>query len=144
MASVNEKMQKVLNDQINAELYASYLYLAISAYFEDINLPGFAAWMEAQSQEETGHAMRIYKYVIERGGRVILQLIDAPPSEWDSPLAAFEAAYTHEVKVTAMINGLVDQALQERDHATKTFLDWFVTEQVEEEASADEVVQHLK
>lgn len=144
MASLNEKMQKALNDQINAELYASYLYLSMSAYFEDIDLPGFAAWMEAQSQEETGHVMRIYKFIIERNGRVILQAIDAPPSEWASPLAAFEAAYGHEVKVTGMINKLVDTAIQEGDHASKSFLDWFVNEQVEEEASVDEVVQKLK
>lgn len=141
---MSEKMQKALNDQIAAEMYASNLYLAMSAYFQSINLPGFAAWMLAQSREETGHAMRIFNHVVERGDRVTLQKIDAPQAEWASPLAVFEAAYGHERKVTGMINNLAAMADAETDRPTAIFLQWFINEQVEEEASTDEVVQKLK
>ncbi|MBO8183361.1 MAG: ferritin [Archaeoglobus sp.] len=141
---IKESIQEALNKQINAELYSAYLYLSMSSYFESINLKGFANWMRIQAQEELSHAMRIYDYVIERGGRVILDAIEKPPSEWKSPLDAFEAVYNHEVKVTDLINDLVELALKERDHATYNMLQWFVNEQVEEEASADEIVQKLK
>ncbi|PJF41049.1 MAG: ferritin [Chloroflexi bacterium] len=141
---LSEKMQDALNQQINAEFYASYLYLSMAAYFEAENLLGFANWMRMQSEEENMHAMKIYDFVNERDGRVILSAIDAPPTEWDSALAAFEASLAHERKVTGMINDLVDLALDERDHATNSFLQWFVDEQVEEEASVDAVIQDLK
>ncbi|MHC4743445.1 MAG: ferritin [Planctomycetota bacterium] len=141
---ISKSIEKALNEQINAELYSSYLYLSMMSYFESVNLAGFATWMRAQTQEEIMHAMKMYDFVNDRGGRVILQAIDAPPSEWNSPLAAFEAAYAHEQLVTGRINDLVNLAVEEKDHATNAFLQWFVNEQVEEEASADNVVQNLK
>lgn len=141
---INEKIQEAFNKQINAELYSSYLYLSMSAYFESMNLPGFAHWMRCQAQEEVVHAMKFYDYLNERGGNVKLTAIDAPPAAWNSPLHAFEDAYSHEQKVTGLINGLVDLAVQEKDHASTNFLQWFVAEQVEEEDSADKVVQSLK
>lgn len=141
---LNEKIQQAFNKQINAELYSSYLYLSMAAYFDSINLTGAAHWMRCQAQEELVHAMKFYTFVDERGGRVILEPIEGPPTVWESPLHAFEDAYQHETKVTALINGLVDLALQERDHAANNFLQWFVAEQVEEEASTDTVVQKLK
>lgn len=141
---LNQRMEDALNEQHNAELYSGYLYLAMSAWFQSINLSGFAVWMRVQAQEELIHAMKFYDYINERGGRVTLKAIDGPPSEWDSPLAAFEGAYAHEQKVTGMINDLVDLAREEHDHATEIFLQWFVSEQVEEEDSANEVVQKIK
>ncbi len=141
---LSEKMQDAINEQINAELYSAYLYLAMNAYFESANLPGFANWMRVQTQEELTHAMKLYDYVNERGGRVTLKAIAQPPVEWDSPLAAFEAAYKHEQKVTGLINELVNLAIAQKDHAANTFLQWFVNEQVEEEKSADEIVQKLR
>jgi ferritin len=116
----------------------------MSAYFQSINLAGMAHWMRVQAREELAHAMKFYDHVIERGGRVSLQVVDAPAAQWDSPLAAFEDAYRHEQKVTGLINQLVDDAVQSKDHATNAFLQWFVTEQVEEEASVDAIVQKLK
>ncbi len=141
---MNEKIREAFNKQINAELYSSYLYLSMSAYFESINLPGFAQWMRCQAQEEIVHAMKFNGFVNERGGMVVLTAINGPPTSWESPLNAFEEAYAHERKVTGMINDLVDLAIQERDHASNNFLQWFVAEQVEEEDSADRVVQSLK
>jgi len=141
---MDEKMQEALNKQLNAEVYSAYLYLSMSAYFQSVNLSGFANWMRVQWQEELAHGLKFYDYVNERGGRVILQAVDEPPSEWDSALAAFQDTYRHEQKVTGMINKLVDLAVEARDHATNNFLQWFVSEQVEEEASADEVLQKLK
>jgi ferritin len=141
---VKKKIEAALNKQLNAELYSSYLYLSMSAYFQSINLPGFANWMRVQTQEELVHAMKFHDFINERGGRVTLQKIDSPPTKWASPLNAFENAYKHEQKVTGLINDLVNLAVEEKDHATNIFLQWFVTEQVEEEASADEVVQKLK
>ena len=141
---IKEKMQAALTTQVNAELYSSYLYLSMAAYFESINLKGFANWMRVQTQEELVHAMKFYDFIIERGGKVVLSSIEGPPTEWASPLAVFEHAYKHEQKVTGLINNLVDLAMAEQDHATNNFLQWFVAEQVEEEASADEVVQKIK
>ena len=141
---LSEKVQEELNKQLNAELYSSYLYLSMSAYFQSVNLSGFANWMRVQAQEELAHALKFYDYVNERGGRVVLRPVEAPLSEWDSPLAVFEHVYRHEQKVTGLINKLIDLAVKARDHATNNFLQWFISEQVEEEASADEVVQKLK
>ena len=141
---LKEKIQKALNKQVNAELYSSYLYLAMAAYFETINLKGFANWMRVQTQEELVHAMKFYDFIIERGGKAVLSSIEGPRTEWPSPLAVFEHAYEHEQKVTGLINTLVDLSIAEQDHATNNFLQWFVAEQVEEEASADEVVQKIK
>ena len=137
-------MLEELNKQVNAELYSAYLYLSMAAYFESINLKGFANWMRVQAQEELTHAMRFFDYINERGGVVKLAAIEQPPTEWKSPLDVFEATYKHEVKVTGMINSLVNLAMKEKDHATYNMLQWFVAEQVEEEASADEIRQQLK
>jgi len=141
---LSKKMQDALNAQINAEMYSAYLYLSMSAYFEAENLPGMAGWMTTQAQEEMVHAMKLYGYTHEARGRVTLAAIEAPPTQWDSPLAAFEAAFAHEQKVTSLINNLVNLAIDEKDHATNQMLQWFVAEQVEEEAHADGIVQQLK
>jgi ferritin len=116
----------------------------MSAYFQSISLGGFANWMRVQAQEEMTHAMKFYDFVNERGGRVTLTAIDAPPTKWKSILDVFENTLSHEQKVTGLINDLVNLALKEKDHASQIFLQWFVSEQVEEEASADEIVQKLK
>jgi ferritin len=144
MAMLSEKMQKALNDQLNAELYSSYLYLSMNAYFKSVNLDGFANWMYYQAQEELTHAMKFYDFISQRGGRVQLMQIEAPPTQWDSPLAIFEATLKHEQKVTGLINALVEIAHEEHDHATNIFLQWFVSEQVEEEESVGGVLEQLK
>jgi ferritin len=141
---LKKKMLKALNDQINAEMFSSYLYLSMEAYFQSISLKGFAAWMRVQAQEEMLHAMKFYDYVNERGGKVTLDAIAKPETNWASPLAVFEAVLKHEEHVTSLINDLVDLAIGEKDHASNNFLQWFVSEQVEEEASAGEVVEKLK
>ncbi|MEP0762405.1 MAG: ferritin [Chloroflexota bacterium] len=141
---LSEKMQAAMNRQINAELHSAYLYLAMAAYFEHENLPGFAHWMRLQANEELAHALKFFDFIVERRGRVLLEPVGAVPTEWASPLAVFENALAHEQKVTGLIHGLVNLAVEERDHASDSFLQWFVDEQVEEEASADAVVQQLK
>ena len=141
---LTEKMQKALNGQMNAELYSSYLYLSMNAYFKSVNLDGFANWMYFQAQEELEHAMKFYDFICQRGGRVQLAQIEAPPSEWNSPLAVFEDTLAHEQKVTGLINDLVEIANEERDHASQIFLQWFVSEQVEEEDSVGGVLEQLK
>ncbi len=140
---LSKKMEKALNEQVNAELYSAYLYLSMAAYFESIGLDGFAKWMEIQTMEEMSHAKKIYNYINERGGRVVLEAIEKPKTEWSKPLEAFEDAYKHEQYVSSLINKLVDIAIEEKDHATNNFLQWFVAEQVEEEASAEAIVQKL-
>jgi ferritin len=141
---ISKKIQQAFNDQINAETHSAYLYWSMVAYFESINLKGFASWMRCQIQEEMVHATKFFDFINERGGRVALTAIESPATEWDSPLAAFEAAYAHEQYITGRIDDLVKLAREENDNAAGIFLQWFVTEQVEEEASADEVVQQLK
>ena len=141
---ISKKMEDALNEQVNAEMYSAYLYLSMESYFRSLNLNGFANWMRVQTQEEMMHAMKIYDFISERGGKVILKVIEGPPTEWKSPLAVLEAVYKHEQKVTGLINKLVDLAIEEKDHATNAFLQWFVNEQVEEESSADEIVQQMK
>jgi len=141
---ISKKMEKALNDQVNAELFSAYLYLSMEAYFESLDLKGFANWMRCQTQEEVFHAMKIYSHINERGGRVKLSAIDGPPVEWKSPMDAIKAVLNHEQKVTGLINNLVDLALKEKDHASNIFLQWFVTEQVEEEDNVNDVIQKLK
>jgi ferritin len=141
---MDEKIRKALNEQINAELYSSYLYLSMASYFKRLSLDGCTRWMEVQAIEELTHAMKFFNFVNERGGKVDLTAIEGPPTVWDSPLSAFEAVYSHEVRVTGMIYNLVNIATEEKDHATVNFLQWFITEQVEEETSADGIVQKLK
>ena len=141
---LSEKMEKALNEQINAEMYSSYLYLSMAGYFADMSLLGCTNWMKIQALEEASHAMKFFNYVDERGGRVRLTAIEAPKTDWTGPLNVFEEVLTHERHVTALINKLVTLAIAESDHATNNFLQWFVAEQVEEEASADEAVKLLK
>lgn len=141
---LSKKMLKALNDQVNAELYSHYLYLAMAAHCEAENLSGFAHWLKAQSYEEYGHGLKIFGYIQQRGSRVSLKAIDEPPAKWASPLAVVEDVAKHERLVTSKVNDLVDLAIAEKDHATLAFLQWFVTEQVEEEATADALVQKLK
>ena len=141
---LKEKIQNAINKQINAELWSAYLYLSMSSYFESISLRGFANWMRVQAQEELAHAMKFYNYVTERGGRVFLSAIDKVPTDWKTPLNVFEETYKHEQKVTGLINNLVNLSVNEKDHATSNMLQWFIDEQVEEESSADEIVQKLK
>lgn len=141
---LSKKMEEAFNQQLNAELYSAYLYLSMAAYFYSINMTGFANWMTVQNQEETMHAMKFYNFINERGGRVRLEAIERPPAEWSSPLEVFQETLKHEQKVTALINNLVDLAIAERDHASNAFLQWFITEQVEEEASANEIIQNLQ
>jgi len=140
---LSKTMQDAVNEQINAELFSGYLYLSMSAYFESVKRPGMAHWMRLQAGEEQEHAMKLFGHVVERGGRVVLPAIAAPETEWESPLAAFQAAYAHEQKVTGLINDLVALARKEQDTTADTFLQWFVEEQVEEEENADEIVQKL-
>ncbi|MFC1705659.1 ferritin [Planctomycetota bacterium] len=141
---LNENIEKAINEQINAEIYSAYLYYSMSAYFESINLEGAASWMRSQAAEELTHAHKFFTYVNDRGGQVLLTALNGPPTEWESPLATFQAAYEHEVHVTSLINALVTLALKENDHTTNNFLQWFVAEQIEEEATADSIVQKLK
>jgi ferritin len=141
---LDKEMENAINKQMNAELYSSYLYLSMGAYFESIDLSGFARWMRAQAQEELAHAMKFYDYLVTRGARVTLTEIEAPQTEWDSPVAVFEHVYEHEQLVTGLINKLVDLSISLSDHATNNFLQWYVAEQVEEEESASGVLQKVK
>jgi ferritin len=137
-------MQEALNRQVNAELFSAYLYLSMSAHFEAKGLQGMAHWMRMQFEEEQIHAMKIYDFINERSGTVILTAIEAPKTEWGSVLEVFESTYEHEQKVTSLINDLVSLAYEEKDHATASFLQWFVDEQVEEEANASQIIDQLK
>lgn len=141
---MTEKMEKAFNEQLNAELYSAYLYLSMASYFEQNDLPGFANWMRVQFQEEQFHAMKMYDYILERGGKVELASIDAPPSEWKGTLEVFKETQKHEQKVTGLINDLVYLARDERDNASELFLQWYVGEQVEEEDSVGTLIGQLK
>ena len=141
---IKNKIQEAINKQINAELYSSYLYLAMSAFFEENNWRGFAHWMRIQANEENTHAMKLFDYLLERSGKVILEDIKAPKKDWKTPLDVFEAVYKHEVKVTQLINELLNLARQEKDYATESILKWFIDEQVEEEANAKKILEKLK
>ena len=141
---LSETMQQALNNQINMEIGAFYTYLSMSAHFQSEGLEGFARWMKHHSDEEMVHAMKLYQYIQDRRGKVTLQTVNAPPTAWASPLAVFEDALKHEQMVTASINALVDKARDERDHATTSFLQWFVDEQVEEEAIVDAAISDLR
>ena len=141
---LSKAMQKALNEQVRDELYSAYMYLSMAAYFETHSLPGFAAWMRAQSQEEVVHAMKFFDFVNERGGRVELHEIEKPPVEFESPRAVFEATYEHEQTVTSLIHDLYALALEEKDYAAQVMLHWFIEEQVEEEASVSQILDTLK
>jgi ferritin len=141
---LNPKTQDALNKQLNAEYFSSYLYLSMAAHFEAQSLPGMANWMRMQAQEETVHAMKFFDFINERDGQVILTEIEAPKTEWKSPLDAFQDAYEHEQKITGMINELSNLAASSKDHAAHNFLEWFVAEQVEEENTVRTIVDQLK
>ncbi|OHB56798.1 MAG: ferritin [Planctomycetes bacterium GWF2_50_10] len=141
---IGKKMEEALNSQVNAELYSAYLYMQMAAYFKHKNLPGFANWMTVQVQEEMLHATKFYNYILDRGGQVKLMSIDGPPTSFESALGIFEMAYAHEQKVTGLINNLVNLAIEQKDHAANMFMQWFVNEQVEEEANASGIVEQLK
>lgn len=138
------KIAEALNQQINAELYSSCLYLSVESYFHSVSLSGFATWMRVQVQEELLHAMKLYDFIISRGGRALLEAVAKPDADWESPLAAFEQVLRHEEGITEKINVLMDIAAAEQDHATKIFLQWFVSEQVEEEAAVSEILSKLR
>lgn len=141
---LSKKVQDAFNKHMNEEFFSSYLYLGMAAHLESKNMSGMAHWMKLQAEEEREHAMKFYAYILERGGDVKLQDIAAPKGTWKNPIEVFEEAYKHECHISALINKLVDLAVKEKDHAANIFLQWFVTEQVEEEASALDVVEKLK
>jgi ferritin len=141
---INKAMQDAMNEQIYKELFSSYLYLSMAAYFEDKNLPGFAQWMRVQEREEREHGMKFYDFILERGGKVTLKAIEAPKADWKSNLEVFEEVAAHEAKVTASINALYELALKEKDYPAQVMLQWFISEQVEEEKNAAEIVASLK
>lgn len=141
---ISKTMQAAINEQINKEFYSSYLYLSMAAFFENKNLPGFAKWMHVQADEERGHGMKLYEHLVDRGGRVALKAVDAPAEEWKSHLEVFKEVQVHEAAVTASINNLYELALKEKDYAAQVLLHWFITEQVEEEKNAAEIVQQLE
>ena len=140
---LNPAVEQALNDQIQKEFHSAYIYLSMSAYFEAGNLPGAAHWMRHQAEEEQEHAMKIFDFVHDRGGRVALQAIGQPPADFASPLAVFEAAYAHEQKVTKSIHDLYALAVKEGDYPTQVMLQWFIDEQVEEEKNASAIVAQL-
>ena len=140
---ISVKIQNAMNKQINEEIYSSYLYLSMSTYLESINLPGFAHWLRLHAQEEMFHAMKLHFHLIERSSRVKLMVVKEPQTNWDSLLQVFKDARKHETLITRYINELMDFAIDERDHATRNFLNWYVDEQVEEEATFDEIVGKL-
>jgi len=141
---LKQSIEKKLNEQVNAELFSSYLYLSMSAYFEDLSLVGFANWMKVQAHEELTHAMKIYDFIHERGGKVTLEAIDKPENKWKNVLHVIEETYKHEQLVTSLIHNLVEISIKEKDYATQNFLQWFVDEQVEEEATASLLLERVK
>jgi ferritin len=144
MMKLSKKMEAAINEQVNAEFYSSYLYFSMALYFEQANLKGFANWMHMQAHEEWRHGKKLVDYLVERGAAPNLKAITKPPATWRSPLSVFLDSLKHEQKVTVMINKLYDLAKKEGDHATEIALQWFVSEQVEEESSVSEIVERLK
>ena len=141
---LNKKLQDKMNDQIKHELYSAYFYLSMAAYLESANLPGAAHWMRLQAREEQEHAMKFFEHIHDRGGRVTLQAIDQPPTEFEGLLDVFQKTLEHEQKVTGLINDLYRLAVKEDDYASQIFLQWFVDEQVEEEKNASQIVEQIK
>lgn len=142
--AINKVVQDAINEQILAEMYSANIYLSMAAYFESKNLKGFANWMNVQWKEETAHAVKFINYLYERGGRVVIKTIESPPVEFGTPLEAFKSVLEHEKYVTGRIHKLYELALGERDYATQILLQWYVTEQVEEEANATEIIEKIK
>ena len=141
---ISEKMQSELNEQVNKEFYSAYLYLAMAAYCTTIGLPGFAHWMRLQYEEENMHVTKMYDYILDQGGEIHLKKIEEPGKEFGSPVEIFEQTLEHEQFITRSINNLMGLAIEERDYATQTFLQWYVTEQVEEEANVNDVLNPLR
>jgi len=141
---LSKTLQAAFNDQIHKEFYSSYLYLAMAAHFESVNLPGFASWMKKQADEERSHGMKLWEHVFDRGGKVELKAIEQPPTTFGKPLEVFKQVLEHEQTVTASINALYALALKENDAAAQIHLQWFVSEQVEEEKNASELIEQLK
>jgi ferritin len=141
---ISEKVQKALNDQIHAEIYSSYLYLSMAAYFHSENWDGFAAWMKVQSEEEYAHAMKFLKYVNDVGGKITLEAIEKPKNQWKSPLDVFEEAHKHELYITERINALVNLATEEKDYPAQLMLNYFVNEQVEEVTTVTHIIHKFK
>lgn len=141
---ISQTIQNLINDQINKELYSSYLYLAMAAWFEEKNLGGFAAWLRVQESEEREHAMKLYAHLVDRGGRVVLKAIAAPPTPWTTNIEVFREVLKHEEEVTASITALYEAALKEKDYPAQILLQWFINEQVEEEKNATQIVQQLQ
>lgn len=141
---INEKIQQALNDQIQREFFSAYIYLSMASYLNEIGLRGFSHWMKAQSEEEISHGMKIYEYILTRNGRVILQAVQQPPIEWNSAVNVFEDALTHEEYITSEIYKIADLAEEVNDRATLSFLQWFIDEQVEEEAQVRDILQNLQ
>jgi len=141
---MSSKVQDAFNEQMKHEFYSSYLYLSMSAYLDAANLPGLAAWMRAQAREEAEHAMKIFDHLLDRGGKVQLHPIGGPPAQFATPREVFDQAHRHEKEVTASINGLYGLAVDERDFASRVFLDWFVQEQVEEEKTSGLLAEQLR
>jgi ferritin len=141
---IKDNVRDAINTQMNREFYSSFLYLSMAAYFESMQLKGFSTWMQVQAKEEHAHGMKFFEYLVEQGARIAMAPIEAPPAEWVTPLEAFEHALGHEQKVTARIHDLMELAMSEMDHATAAMLQWFVSEQVEEEANAGEIVFKMK
>ncbi|HPS55939.1 MAG TPA: ferritin [Sedimentisphaerales bacterium] len=141
---ISEKVQKAFNKQLNAEIYSAYLYLSMASYFQSNDLPGFANWMRVQEQEERFHALKFYDYILARGGKVTLTAIETPPDSWKDALDVIKSTLVHEQKVTSMINDLVYLARDEKDNASEIFLQWYVSEQVEEEDNVNKILGQLK
>jgi len=141
---ISNSMQKAINEQINKEFYSAYLYLSMAAYFANKNLPGFATWMQVQEGEEREHGMKFFAHLLDRGGKVGLQPIAGPETDWKTNLEVFKQVQEHEAEVTASINALYELALKEKDYPAQVLLQWFITEQVEEEKNAAEIVQQLE
>ena len=140
---MNEKIEKMINDQMNFEFYSAYIYKAMGAYCDSIDLPGFANWLNVQFDEEKFHSEKMYNFLLERRGRPFYTQVDAPPKDWDSVKAVFEHAFEHEQIVTGRINKIMTAAIEAHDHATVSFLNWYVDEQVEEEANVDAIIKRL-
>lgn len=141
---IKKEVLEAINKQINAESYSAYLYLSMAAYFEDMGLPGFANWMKVQYQEEAAHALKFFTYLTDRNGKVVLKAIDQVPVDFDGIVDVFEKTLVHENHVTDLINNLMNVAMAASDHASQSFLKWFVDEQVEEEANVQKILDTLK
>jgi ferritin len=141
---ISEKMQNAINEQISKEMFSSYLYLSMAAYFENTGLTGAAKWMYVQAGEEREHAMKLFGHLVERGGKVVLGALAAPDTEWAGPMAAFKAVYAHEQFITKSIHDLYEVALKEKDYPVQVLLQWFINEQVEEEKNASDVIESMK